>query len=127
MDWSFGELLAFLSRGTDLRPGDVIGSGTVPGGCLLEHVDTGHCSIAGPYTIAQAKLGPLQDNGGENATHALLAGSAAIDTGATCPDKIGAALSADQRGVARPQGVACDIGAFELADLVFADDFDPGT
>lgn len=40
MDWSFGELLAFLSRGTDLRPGDVIGSGTVPGGCLLEHVDT---------------------------------------------------------------------------------------
>jgi len=94
---------------------------------LFEHVDTGHCSIAGPYTIAQAKLGPLQDNGGENATHALLAGSAAIDTGATCPDKIGAALSADQRGVARPQGVACDIGAFELADLVFADDFDPGT
>ncbi|MBP2371069.1 fumarylacetoacetate hydrolase family protein [Pseudonocardia parietis] len=40
MDWTFGELLAYLSRGTDLRPGDVIGSGTVPGGCLLEHVDT---------------------------------------------------------------------------------------
>ncbi|BBF99177.1 hypothetical protein PSA01_55990 [Pseudonocardia saturnea] len=40
MDWSWGELLAFLSRGTDLVPGDVIGSGTVPGGCLLEHVDT---------------------------------------------------------------------------------------
>ena len=40
MDWSWGELLAFLSRGTDLVPGDVIWSGTVPGGCLLEHVDT---------------------------------------------------------------------------------------
>lgn len=40
MDWSPGELLAYLSRGTELRPGDVIGSGTVPGGCLLEHVDT---------------------------------------------------------------------------------------
>ncbi|HEY2225760.1 fumarylacetoacetate hydrolase family protein [Actinomycetospora sp.] len=40
MDWSWGELLAYLSRGTELRPGDVIGSGTVPGGCLLEHVDT---------------------------------------------------------------------------------------
>ena len=39
-DWSWGELLAFLSRGTELRPGDVIGSGTVPGGCLLEQVDT---------------------------------------------------------------------------------------
>jgi 2-keto-4-pentenoate hydratase/2-oxohepta-3-ene-1,7-dioic acid hydratase in catechol pathway len=40
MDWSYGELLAFVSRGTELVPGDVIGSGTVPGGCLLEHVDT---------------------------------------------------------------------------------------
>jgi 2-keto-4-pentenoate hydratase/2-oxohepta-3-ene-1,7-dioic acid hydratase in catechol pathway len=39
MDWSIGELLAFVSRGTRLLPGDVIGSGTVPGGCLLEHVD----------------------------------------------------------------------------------------
>jgi 2-keto-4-pentenoate hydratase/2-oxohepta-3-ene-1,7-dioic acid hydratase in catechol pathway len=40
MDWTFAELLAYVSRGTVLRPGDVIGSGTVPGGCLLEHVDT---------------------------------------------------------------------------------------
>jgi len=40
MDWTFGELLAYASRGTDLRPGAVIGSGTVPRGCLLEHVDT---------------------------------------------------------------------------------------
>ena len=40
MDWSFGELLAFVSRGVTLAPGDVIASGTVPGGCLLEHVDT---------------------------------------------------------------------------------------
>jgi 2-keto-4-pentenoate hydratase/2-oxohepta-3-ene-1,7-dioic acid hydratase in catechol pathway len=40
MDWTFGELLAFVSRGAELAPGDVIGSGTVPGGCLLEHVDT---------------------------------------------------------------------------------------
>ncbi|MFJ6572258.1 fumarylacetoacetate hydrolase family protein [Streptomyces sp. NPDC091292] len=40
MDWSFAELLSYISRGTPLRPGDVIGSGTIPGGCLLEHVDT---------------------------------------------------------------------------------------
>lgn len=40
MDWEFGELVAFISRGVDLQPGEVIGSGTVPGGCLLEHVDT---------------------------------------------------------------------------------------
>lgn len=39
MDWSFGEVVSFCSRGVDLRPGDVIGSGTIPGGCLLEHLD----------------------------------------------------------------------------------------
>lgn len=34
--WSFPQMLAFASRGTELRPGDVIGSGTVGTGCLLE-------------------------------------------------------------------------------------------
>jgi 2-keto-4-pentenoate hydratase/2-oxohepta-3-ene-1,7-dioic acid hydratase in catechol pathway len=37
MDWSFAEILAYASRGTRLAAGDVIGSGTVPSGCLLEH------------------------------------------------------------------------------------------
>lgn len=34
--WSFGQLLAYASRGTRLVPGDVIGSGTVGTGCILE-------------------------------------------------------------------------------------------
>jgi 2-keto-4-pentenoate hydratase/2-oxohepta-3-ene-1,7-dioic acid hydratase in catechol pathway len=34
--WSFGQMLAYASRGTRLRPGDVIGSGTVGTGCILE-------------------------------------------------------------------------------------------
>ena len=37
MNWSWGQLIAYTSRGTRLVPGDVIGSGTVPTGCLLEH------------------------------------------------------------------------------------------
>jgi hypothetical protein len=50
----------------------------------------------------------LKDNGGNTATHALWADSPAIDAGnpATC-------LPTDQRGVDRPVGSACDIGAFE--------------
>lgn len=36
LHWSFGELLAYASRGTRLVPGDVIGSGTVGTGCILE-------------------------------------------------------------------------------------------
>ena len=59
-------------------------------------------------------LGPLQDNGGPTFTHELLTGSPAIDAvpvGAACS-------STDQRGVSRPQGAACDIGAFERSNVV---------
>jgi CSLREA domain-containing protein len=52
------------------------------------------------------KLGPLTNNGGSTPTHALLAGSPAIDAADDC-------TASDQRGVARP--AACDIGAFELS------------
>ena len=34
--WSWPELVAHAARDTRLRPGDVIGSGTLNGGCLLE-------------------------------------------------------------------------------------------
>lgn len=55
-------------------------------------------------------LGALADNGGETDTLAPQAGSPAIDAGTNdgCP-------ATDQRGVARPQGSACDTGAVELA------------
>jgi 2-keto-4-pentenoate hydratase/2-oxohepta-3-ene-1,7-dioic acid hydratase in catechol pathway len=36
MAWSFEELVAYASRGTWLRAGDVLGSGTCAGGCLGE-------------------------------------------------------------------------------------------
>jgi fumarylacetoacetate (FAA) hydrolase len=36
MRWDFCELIEFASREVELFPGDVIGSGTVGGGCLLE-------------------------------------------------------------------------------------------
>jgi hypothetical protein len=52
----------------------------------------------------------LADNGGNTLTHALVSGSPAIDAaGPSCPPP-----ATDQRGVTRPQGAACDIGAFEL-------------
>ncbi len=52
-------------------------------------------------------LGPLADNGGPTQTHALLAGSRAIDTAVTpCP-------AIDQRGTGRPVGGGCDVGAYE--------------
>ena len=53
-------------------------------------------------------LGALADNGGPTRTHALLAGSAAVNAGTSA-----GAPATDQRGVARPQGAGVDIGAYE--------------
>ena len=36
MAWSFEEMVAYASRGTTVRPGDVLGSGTTGTGCLAE-------------------------------------------------------------------------------------------
>ena len=55
----------------------------------------------------------LKDNNGPTQTHALLPGSAAIDRIPPKDCRI-KDISTDQRGVRRPQGVACDIGAYEL-------------
>jgi len=58
-------------------------------------------------------LGELADNGGPTMTHALLTVpvvSAAINQ---IPEAM-CEVTEDQRGVARPQGPACDVGAFEL-------------
>lgn len=54
------------------------------------------------------ELGPLSDNGGYTLTHQPLAGSPVIDL-IPSPCSTGT----DQRGVARPQGTTCDIGAVE--------------
>jgi hypothetical protein len=58
-------------------------------------------------------LGPLQNNGGPTKTHALLPGSPAIDAGNDAVCAADPVNGLDQRGVARPQGASCDIGAYE--------------
>lgn len=57
---------------------------------------------------ADPRLGELGNWGGATKTVPLLPGSSAIDAGndATC-------AATDQRGVPRPQGAHCDIGAYE--------------
>jgi HYR domain len=60
--------------------------------------------------ITNAKLGALASNGGPTQTEALQAGSPAINAGVA-----GLCAATDQRGVARPQGSGCDIGAYEYA------------
>jgi CSLREA domain-containing protein len=65
-----------------------------------------------PGRLGNPKLGPLKDNGGATATMAIGTGSKAIDAIAA---RNGGCPATDQRGVRRPQGRACDVGAYEFA------------
>jgi fibronectin-binding autotransporter adhesin len=64
----------------------------------------------GSHTNTNPVLGPLGNYGGPTQTMPILAGSPALDAGtaAFCP-------ATDQRGVVRPFGAGCDIGAYESA------------
>lgn len=61
----------------------------------------------------------LANNGGETRTHALLPGSPAINQITTGTNGCGTTVTTDQRGVPRPQGPGCDIGAFEVGHLLY--------
>lgn len=76
-----------------------------------------------PPLVADSQLGPLAANSAPNAPKTMSIGSTspAIDAAVgTCP-------TTDERGLPRPLGVACDIGAYEAisgGDLIFSNGFD---
>ena len=71
-----------------------------------------------PHTDAGLDLAGLKDNGGPTETIALLPTSVAVNAINPSSD---CSVSTDQRGVSRPQGTYCDIGAFELTpDFYFS-------
>jgi hypothetical protein len=84
-------------------------------GYNLESANSCGVGATGDLVNTDPRLGPLQNNGGATWTHALLAGSPAIDHGTNsgCP-------AVDQRGVSRPidgnhdGSAVCDIGAVEM-------------
>ncbi len=85
---------------------------------IIDSIVQGGCptgSVCNNVGSDNPKLGPIRNNGGFTATMALGAGSPAIDAGG-----INAACAAwDQRGVARPQGLRCDMGAYEVRAMTF--------
>jgi hypothetical protein len=84
-----------------------VGSGIQSAGHNIDSLDQCNFHAAGDKVNTDPLLAGLANNGGATETLALNPGSPAIDAGADCP-------ATDQRGVARPQGASCDIGAFEL-------------
>lgn len=97
---------------------------------LIENGGSGVCAFAGVGNVigVDAMLAPLADNGGAASvhplTHALLAGSPAVDAGdpAGCTSHFGDQLVDDERGTgfARSSGLRCDMGAFELTAIANA-------
>jgi len=83
---------------------DCENAGTV-GTDINNLINSGNC---GTLNSADPLLSALANNNGSTKTMALQVGSLAINAGdnATC-------LTTDQRNITRPQGVACDIGAYE--------------
>ena len=81
----------------------------------------GFFAMAGDLNATPAGLDPagLKNNGGPTQTIALVPGSAALNaipflSLIECTDVNGVPITTDQRGVSRPQGSGCDIGAYEF-------------
>jgi hypothetical protein len=93
------------------KPGFENCTGTpVSAGHNLDSLDQCNLRASGDLVNTTPLLGLLSDNSGPVATMALKPGSPAVDAGTNqgCP-------ATDARGVIRPAGLACDIGAFEVA------------
>jgi peptidyl-prolyl cis-trans isomerase SurA len=122
--------------GTGLQAGD--GEATVQNtviaanaqGCAGRVISTGYnltddlrCAFGktGDITSQDPRLGELTSNGGATETIAPTGGSPAIDAGdpVGCGDpSSGGMLTTDQRGVRRPAGGRCDIGAVETQAVI---------
>ena len=114
---SFASVLGFPNNGVDC----VIDAGSVTTSLGYNFSSDATCGFGGgagdivsggdPFLVL-----PLSDNGGPTATLLPQPGSPLIDrvNCAAAPEPV----TADQRGVSRPQGPACDIGAVEVEVVV---------
>ena len=114
-----------------------LGGPVVVGNSIIQAIGTNSCSVttSNGYNIGSmggdacglsltattdltstnSLLGPLQDNGAGLPTHLPQAGSPAINRIPAGTNGCGTTVTADQRGIARPQASACDVGALEVA------------
>jgi hypothetical protein len=77
------------------------------GGGVMEFPANNPACASGATVANPMLVTPMAANGGYTPTHLLQPGSPAIDAG-------GCVLPNDQRGIPRPQGPACDLGAVEM-------------
>lgn len=87
------------------------------GTCVLNGTADQFGTVSAPLATGLAET--LATNGGTTQTDALAASGPAIDwiPTASCTDDQGALVTVDQRGLPRPSGKACDVGAYEYQNL----------
>ena len=108
-----------MNRPSDLRPAIGDNPDLDPAGGAYASLDYNQIQsgaiTAAPHDFigATLALGALANNGGPTNTRLPPAGSAAIDQIPASGGCNGAAVGADQRGIARPQNSLCDRGAVE--------------
>ncbi len=104
----FGNNANFDGDGIYNRNGMVILKNSIVGDCFGICTDGG-----GNLGSASAMLGPLQNNGGATDTMMPGPGSPTFDAANDATCAAAPVNNVDQRGVTRPQGGHCDIGAVE--------------
>jgi hypothetical protein len=113
----FGTVLAApSSSGSDCA----FGSGSTVTSQGFNHSNDASCSLTqatDKQNAADPMLGALGANGGIGETMVPAAGSPLIDAipPANCQTGIAVGVGTDERGINRPQGSGCDIGAVEVA------------
>jgi hypothetical protein len=108
VDFVSGTTNSFVSGGFNL-----IGDGNAIGDNDPTTPDNPFNQTGDKIDVADPGLDPLDSYGGPTQTHRLQSDSLALDAATRCPPP-----ATDQRGVERPQGPACDIGAYEVEVLV---------
>ena len=111
--------------GTTISLTNILLAGNANGNCYAAPItnvgnnldDGATCNFGsanGSLSSTNPLLGTLGNYGGSTQTFPLLPGSPAIDAGnATVCADANIVKNLDQRGIVRPVGTACDIGAFE--------------
>ena len=107
---------SIVARNTVYNPGfapDLLGNASGDYNILQNLQNTPGRGLSGTNNITgqPALLGPLANNRGPTQTHALLAGSPAINAGSNA--LIPSGVTTDQRGFARVEGGTVDFGALE--------------
>ncbi len=114
----------FVDFGAGPLADDIGGGGTLTGAANLVYFPSSMTTPGGTILLQDPMLRALASNGGPTATHMPNYGSVVIDAGNNA-----SGATVDQRGTGHPRifGPAADIGAveFDLADLIFANGFDP--